>query len=251
MLIFDIETGPLPLDELMALCPPFDESPFQPSEFDPASVKIGNLKDPGKIADKIAEARQWHEAEQARLPATLEAARAAHAAEFVGRAALSPRTGRVEAIGLMSSLGVFGVISGDECDILSAFWAKVEKCASQNRKLIGHNIFGFDLPFLVFRSWLLEVDVPMELILPQDRYYNSQIFTDTMTRWGRGSRSIPYIGLEEVAFSFGYPGKPEGVTGADFSRLWRGTPEDRAKAEAYLLNDLQMTASIARRMQIF
>ena len=45
-IIFDIETGPLPETELAAMMPAFD----------PAEVKTGNLKDPAKIAEKIAEA---------------------------------------------------------------------------------------------------------------------------------------------------------------------------------------------------
>ena len=73
-LIFDIETGPLPENELLAMMPAFD----------PADVKSGNLKDPAKIAEKIAEAE------------------ANHRRDFIGRAALDPLTGRVVAIGVMT-----------------------------------------------------------------------------------------------------------------------------------------------------
>lgn len=249
MLIFDIETGPLPADELKALCPPFDDSKFQPSEFDPASVKVGNLGEE-KAKAKIEDARKFHEIAQTHLATDRELAEARHLEDFINRAALSPATGRVEAIGVLNgATNAAGILSGDECDILSSFWAKVEKCSKEGRKLIGHNIHGFDIPFLIRRSWFHEIDVPMSLLF-NGRYPNDRLFVDTMTVWGCGNYRDS-ISLDNLAKAFGYPGKPDGITGADFSRLWRGTAEERQQAEAYLLNDLQMTATVARRMQIF
>ena len=72
-IVFDIETGPLPESELAAVMPPFD----------PAEVKTGNLKDPEKVAAKIAEAE------------------ANHRRDFFDKAALDPLTGRVVAVGVM------------------------------------------------------------------------------------------------------------------------------------------------------
>ena len=53
-IIFDIETAPLLESELAALVPPID----------PAKVKTGNLKDPEKIAAKLAEAEVNHRRRQ-------------------------------------------------------------------------------------------------------------------------------------------------------------------------------------------
>ena len=71
---FDIETGPLPESELLAMLPPFDAS----------EVRVGNLKDEAKIAAKIAEAEVNHRR------------------DFIDRAALDATTGRVIAIGLLT-----------------------------------------------------------------------------------------------------------------------------------------------------
>ena len=49
-IFFDVETGALPESEIAAIMPPFD----------PAEVKTGNLKDPDKIAAKLAEAEANH-----------------------------------------------------------------------------------------------------------------------------------------------------------------------------------------------
>ena len=72
-IIYDIETGPLPEADLAALLPPFD----------PTDIKTGNLKDPEKIAAKLAEAEMNHRR------------------NFFEQAALDPLTGRVVAIGLL------------------------------------------------------------------------------------------------------------------------------------------------------
>ena len=67
VVFFDIETGPLDRDTLASQLPPFD----------PAEVKVGNIKDPALIAAKIESARSNHEA------------------QFFAKAALSPATGKV------------------------------------------------------------------------------------------------------------------------------------------------------------
>jgi hypothetical protein len=50
-IIFDIETGPLPLSELNI--PPFN----------PADVKLGNVKNPDLIAERIQKAEENHTAD--------------------------------------------------------------------------------------------------------------------------------------------------------------------------------------------
>jgi hypothetical protein len=57
MIVFDIETGPLPSDEIRANSAPFVPAP-PPGDFDPSAVKLGNLKDEAKIAAKINDARE-------------------------------------------------------------------------------------------------------------------------------------------------------------------------------------------------
>ena len=56
MLVFDIETGPLPEDRLREIMPPCDLLPH-PGEFIPGNVKLGQMKDQTKIDAKIADAK--------------------------------------------------------------------------------------------------------------------------------------------------------------------------------------------------
>lgn len=206
-IFFDIETGPLPEAELLATMPPFD----------PADVKCGNLKDPQKIADKIA------------------AAEANHKQDYIERAALNPMTGHVLAVGVVRE-GQFEILGhDDEAQLLTQWWALIGP--SYGRQLVGFNICGFDLPFLIRRSWRLRVPVPPGL-RARGRWWADDI-VDLRDLWQLGDREV-HGNLGAIATWFGVGGK--NGDGAEFARLWR---EDRARAEAYLRNDLDMTVKVA------
>src|SRR5664280_2664533 len=169
-IVFDIETGPLPEAELAALVPPFD----------PAEVKTGNLKDPEKVAAKIAEAE------------------ATHRREFFDKAALDPLTGRVLAVGVMvfdargekgpafAGGGRFSIIGhDDEAETLRGFWELTRGEMGRLNPLVGFNIFAFDLPFLFRRSWKHRVAVPFGI--RRGRYWGDQIL-DLRDAWQLGDR---------------------------------------------------------------
>src|ERR1044071_1281510 len=120
-IFFDIETGPLPEAELATLLPAFD----------PNEVKMGNLKDPEKIAAKLSQAEE------------------AHRLNSLKRAALDALTGRVLAIGLLFDNDDFSVLcQEDEAELLRQFWSV---CCGECR-MVGFNSNSFDLPFLIRRS---------------------------------------------------------------------------------------------------
>jgi hypothetical protein len=223
-----VETGPLPEAELVAAMPAFD----------PAEVKTGNLKDPAKIAEKIAEA----EVSQRR--------------DFFDKAALDPLTGRVVAIGVLcfEARGEFGpdfkkpdrcLILGheDEAETLREFWDLTRGEMGRLNPLIGFNIFGFDLPFLIRRSWKQRVPVPWGL--RRGRYWDNQLI-DLREAWQLGDRQARGS-LDCVAKHLGVGAKtgcePHGPpNGKAFADLWQ---RDRPQAEAYLRNDLELTAKVA------
>ena len=274
MIIFDIETEGLPAAELSRLVPEFDASAAVPDagEFDAGSVKLGNVKDPEKVAAKIAESRARHEEERSTLAARREAARLAHESKFSERAASSPLTGRVLAIGVnalgggefsegrimavdetvgltvASGTEAMGgsLISfdryGDEGSLLAAFWDVIHG-SHRGELIVGHNIFGFDLPFLVTRSWILGVPIPEWVVKFSGKFPNwSPRFVDTMERWGFGRGMVS---LNDVSLSCGGPGKPAGSGGADFAPDYRAGGDRRQKALSYLVNDLAMSLRAA------
>ena len=219
-IIFDVETGPLAEGELSALLPPFD----------PAEVKTGNLKDPAKIAEKLAEAEVNHRR------------------NFFDNAALDPLTGRVVAIGMLvfDELSEAGpamdsgkcVIIGhdDEPRTLREFWRYTQAEMGRMNPIIGFNIFTFDLPFLFRRSWKQRVPIPFGL--RRGRYWGDQVI-DLRDAWQLGDRQARGS-LDSIAKHLGVGAK--NGDGKAFAELWRS---DRAKAEAYLRNDLELTAKIA------
>ena len=219
MLAFDIETGPLSEEVLRELCPPFD----------PSEIKCGNLG-PEKAAEKIKKAE------------------AEHFENFRSSAALSATTGRVLAIGYASDKLTFIAHEPAEEQLIESFWSKFAACESAGRTMVGHNIHGFDLPFLIRRSWMLGLDPPVDKLLSQGRYWN-RILVDTMQRWQCGNYR-DYVKLDILARSLGHNGKPDEITGADFARLYFGTEQERQQALDYLKNDLEMTRAVAIAMGI-
>ena len=222
-IFFDIETGPLPESELAALVPPFD----------PAEVKTGNLKDPDKIAAKLAECE------------------ANHRRDFFEKAALDPLTGRVMAVGLLKRTphpnplpsaeregnGEFVVIGHeDEAATLREFWDATRGEMGRINYMIGFNSNAFDLPFLIRRSWKHRVPVPSGL--RRGRYWTEQVM-DLRDAWQLGDRQARGS-LDTIAKHLGVGAK--NGSGADFAKLWQS---DRAKAVEYLRNDLELTARVA------
>lgn len=253
-IVFDIETGPLSDAELDRVRPPLDSPslPSPPGEFDESEVKLGRLKDEEKIREKVEASRQQHEHNVRNYAATCDRIRAKHVEQFRDMAALSPVTGRVLAIGyalILPGEREYFINSGDEVDILSAFWNRFAGCESGGA--IGFNITNFDVPFLVRRSWVNDVRVPQDVFNHTGRYLSHK-FVDLMCVWKCASQfgDPKHVNskLDTVAKFFGLEGKTPGVTGADFHRLWNGSEDDRRRAGQYLVNDVKMTESIAARM---
>jgi uncharacterized protein YprB with RNaseH-like and TPR domain len=209
-IIFDIETGPLPDAEIEPLIPTFD----------PSEVKTGNIKDPDKIAAKIAEAE------------------ANHRRDFFDKAALDPLTGRVVAVGLLYPDSHEVVIIGhdDEAQTLREFWAFTREQRGNTPQMVGFNTHLFDLPFLIRRSWKHRVPVPAGI--RRGRYW-SEAMVDLRDGWQLGDRQARGS-LDAIAKHLGVGAK--NGNGADFANLWQ---TDRPKAIEYLRNDLQLTAKVA------
>ena len=233
-LIIDLETGPNPDEELREM---YREPTFE--EF--AAKRNKSWGDAAKQKHfEIAIASGWQ--------------------EFVEKAALSPITGHVLAVGLATELdGKLQprIITGPEASILDATWQAIRQAIEIGMPIIGHNIEGFDFPFLTRRSWKHGVDCP---IVFRGRYLVDG-FVDTQSEWCKGTTDR-FVNLDVVASFFGVGGKLvmsrliewEGVnrplTGEHFWRYFRDTEMNRKLAIDYLVNDLAMTARVAKRMQL-
>lgn len=245
---FDIETGPLPIGEIKERSEPFKPPP-PPGEFDPSSVKVGNLSDLTKIRAKLAKAREDHTQMMAGHEAKVKQAETDYWADAQAKAALSPLTGQVLAIGYLSrekdSVWSDLIDVEPETDILTEFWHCYRRCRNNNQQLVGHNIHGFDVPFIIRRSWVHNLAVPDTVFERQGRYLDSIVFVDTMKLWACGGRE--FVKLNKLAKLFDVGGKSEGLDGSMFADLFAN---DRPKAIEYLRNHVEMTLAIAEYMGI-
>lgn len=264
MIVFDIETGPLDEEAILNITGPFQE-PSPPGKFIPEDVKLGNLKDKDKIAAKVGEARAKHAAAVANHKAKVEADRSVFIAGAINIAPLNALTGQILAIGY-NSTSKKKVIVDDvrknkrgEVGVLERFWETYKKCRQQSENLVGHNIFGFDLPFLFRRSVIHGLDIPPEFI-ERGRFIENRTFVCTMQRWALGS-TRDWVGLDALATALGFAGKVKDdefevagqmleLCGENFWRFYEDTEENRLRATGYLRGDLIATQDVAERMGI-
>lgn len=245
MIVFDIETGPLPEEQLKRIHPPFDRSSFQhPGEFDPSTVKCGNIGGPEseKGKAKIAEARAKHAEECESFASRLAKAESDYWQGITDSAALSSLTGQVLAIAYYGrQIAIHTQRATNEEEMLATFWRNYSNCRESNRKMVGFNIAEFDLPFIAQRSIILGIDIPSTFM--NGRYLDST-FVDLRQLWKFGSYSNNRGTLDELCRAMELPGKLDGVTGKDFAKLFANDPE---KAIEYAKNDVVITANLAAK----
>ncbi len=103
---------------------------------------------------------------------------------FVGETALSGDFGRIVclswAVDAEKPQSIVG--TNKEPEILRQWWELVRL----NQKFIGHNIFDFDLPFLLKRSRIHRIEPSKHLSLAR---YRNDPFYDTMQEWSAWGRS--------------------------------------------------------------
>lgn len=197
-LVIDIETEPLPPENLKECMPEF-EAP-------------GNLKDPEKIRAAIDQKRQ----------------------DWIDDSALHAERCRILCAGVWySGLEEPEIIEGYErniiVDLIGHVWTNWA-----SKTIVGHYIYGFDLPLLIRRAWAFGVN-RKGLEIPLRNYYPPEEIFDTALAWKLSNRDEK-ISLKTLAWHLGV-GKKEG-DGAEFSKLYHS---DRPKALEYLKQDLLLT----------
>ena len=240
--IFDLESGPLPWERIAPLYVP----PASLPPWDESMVKYGQMKDPAKRAEKLAEVKAKYETELAGEKEKLDA----HRCQWASEAALSPVTGEVLAIGFKAGdkVVIVGADGETEPEILAAFWAVFRKHAAAGQ-FIGYCSNFFDLPFIVWRSYFHSVSVP-DSAWDKTGRYPAYCFVDLIDRLPKRGFSEESRKLTDICKWLGIGSKPDGVDGGDFARLWAGNAESKQQAIAYLENDLDMTWKFAERMGV-
>jgi predicted PolB exonuclease-like 3'-5' exonuclease len=210
-IFFDIETAPLSEDRIRAVAPEF--------------------KAPKNYKSEEAVAKYQNEA----------------LAEFIADGGLHAHTGKVIAIGY--SFGnrepVVDIDLHDEKRLLKTFWNLiVDDHGAMTHQIIGFNSNNFDIPFMVRRSWINDVNVPPTIFYRRGgRMYLNDMFKDVMLEWSCGT--MEKIKLDTIAKFFGVGAK--NGNGALFYKL---VEENYEKASNYLKNDVRLLPLIAEKMQM-
>jgi DNA polymerase elongation subunit (family B) len=124
--------------------------------------------------------------------------------------------------------------------MLTKFWDKVRYQVNSYGKIIGFNIVGFDLPYLIRRSWIHSV--PICEGIKRGRYFSDTHVVDLAEIWRLGEKNT-FISLDRLSRVLG-TGEKSG-SGKDFAAL---LATDREAALKYLANDLELTARLAKKL---
>lgn len=124
-------------------------------------------------------------------------------------------------------------------ELLIDFFQDLKHFHSDKPTLIGHNIAGFDIPFLWKQAVVYNVKPPFWF--PKNpKPWDSGIY-DTMTQWD----SKNFVSMDKLCKILGLPGK-EGITGAD---VWPMALEGKfEEIGAYCAKDVERTRTLYKRM---
>lgn len=207
LISFDLET--CPLDNAFDLMPEF-EAPK-------------NLKDPLKIDAAIAEKQN----------------------AWVEKLALSPDTGRIAAIGVLGDdfQMLLAQTKYGETELLLKFWDLWSEAQGWGAHFVGWNIQSFDLPFLYRRSIALGIEMPPPIAHGRPLYdCNMTDVKLCVDPWNKFD--IKFLPLDAAARTYLGYGKSDKDVGKDWLNIYNEAPK---RAEAYLIEDCQLTLELAKK----
>lgn len=213
-------------------------------------------KRPSNIT-KADTAEAWERAEDERhAAAVVEGAAAWHeqqraaAWDAYAARALSPMTGRIHCICYAIDDGPVVTLEGVELRMLEDLNGALVTLEPHDITLIGHNIKGFDLPFLRVRA--MKHSTPLQHSLPAATAKPwEQPVTDTMEAWPCGSRFGKANGsakLTDIAAFLGIETPPNPIDGSQVLAAYLD-PARRAAIAEHCRHDVEVLRSVWYRMQ--
>ncbi len=149
---------------------------------------------------------------------------------------INPIDSRIVAIGIRYKNDNRLFIDGDEKKILESFWGewKKIKIENQNNAAVGFNVLNFDIPFIVTRSFIHNVEiVPFSLKTILDLKNKINAYRYGKSR-GKLSEYGNFLGLKISDFD-----------GSDVADLWIENKIQELKD--YLCNDLEIIEKLLFR----
>ena len=212
--------------------------PTKPTSED---IKLGNVKDQAKIDAKIESELhklidKW---EDECLDAKLKME------ESFRKQALDSMSGKIFIISFaFDDMPIVTLYNEDEKQLLDSFAdALADTQNPMGLTWYGHNIKGFDLPFL-FHKALLHNSKLLKYI---PRSIRSKFIEDTATMFGMDKYGV-YYKLSNIAKFLGIDGKYEGIDGGMVYDLWLDGKIDDLKL--YCADDVRITRSIFKLLNV-
>jgi hypothetical protein len=130
----------------------------------------------------------------------------------------------------------------DEAQALSDFLGLMRTFDPDIDEIVGHNIIGFDLPFIFQRCLVNNIAVKPIVNLAE---FNVRGVYDTMHRWWLGAKNR--VALDDIAWALGIPSsKTDEVEGSRVFELYQAGRV--AEIREYNLNDVRVTRKVYERM---
>jgi len=152
----------------------------------------------------------------------------------------------IEGIESIESEYVFGIDSDgqeqNEHHALTDFLSLMQSFDPEIDEIVGHNIIGFDLPFIFQRCLVNNIAVRPFVNLSE---FNVRGVYDTMHRWWLGARNR--VALDDLAWALEIPSsKTDEVEGSRVFELYQAGK--LAEIREYNLNDVRVTRKVYERI---
>lgn len=225
-LIFDTET--IPNQALPADCAP---------QFDESEVKVGNIKDPAKIAAKMAEERAKFDQAKSK---TMSIDPALCQLCTFASAVYDSESGQVE------PCVEYQLTDKDHHDDYQAAylaWQTINDAYTQRMPIVSFNGISFDLPVIWFRMMVQDIPANLQTYRTLTAKYTNKYHYDVMqilAGWDRQK----WHKLDFYTHLFGVSGKT--MSGADVYPAYQTGEYDRIKE--YCMTDVMALAQVFRQI---
>lgn len=156
--------------------------------------------------------------------------------------ALNSMEGKIWALGFAIGEAEPIVKIGNEKDMLISFSEAIETCgvASHGIKWVGHNIKGFDLPWLFHKAIQYNCK-GLQNAFPKNRW-DKQIF-DTMEQFNPWNNDK--VSLDKICTFLGIPNK----LSCDYKGFWELHPAEQGECvRDYCANDVAIVREVYKRL---
>jgi hypothetical protein len=152
----------------------------------------------------------------------------------------------IEGLDRAQSEHVFGIdADGHEVDekrALTGFLNLLKDFDPDTDEIVGHNLLGFDLPFIFQRCLVNSISVRPFIDLSE--FHVRGVF-DTMHHWWLGSKR--FVSLDDIAWALGIESSK--TAEAEGSKVFEMYQADKlAEIREYNLNDVRVTRKVYERM---